>query len=168
MHSQKHGHLAIHACRCLLNKPSLRRISHCNVGLDKDGIEVVANILTSQEEDNGCIAKQITKIHFDNNVMGPECCKEFACILEKTDELVDIQYSSQRSLKEGSDILASAFASCLSNAHNSCLERLNLADSVFPKNNHCVVHCMPISTSLILTLAIVCCRMMKYMMFVKP
>jgi hypothetical protein len=26
------GHLAIHVCRCLLNKPSLRRLSLCNVG----------------------------------------------------------------------------------------------------------------------------------------
>jgi hypothetical protein len=34
-------------------------------------------------------------------------------------------------MKEVNDILASAFASCLSNAQNSCLERLNLADSVF-------------------------------------
>lgn len=138
------GHVAIHVCRCLLNKPSLRRISLCNVGLGKDGIEVVANILTREEEDNDCIAKQLTKIDIDNNAIGPEGCKEFAHILEKTEELVDVQYSSNRSLKEGSDILVSAFASCLSNAKNSCLERLNLADSVFneARSLYCVLHAM--------------------------
>lgn len=125
------GHLAIHVCRCLSKKPSLRRLSLCNVGLNKDGIEAIANILTNREEDNGCIAQQMTKNHFNNNAMGPEGCKEFARTLEKTEELVDVQYSSKRSLKEGNDILALAFASCLSNAQNSCLERLNLADSVF-------------------------------------
>ena len=81
------GHLAIHVCRCLLNKPSLRRLSLCNVGLGKDGIEAVANILTSEEEDNGCIAKQMIKIHMNNNPMGPEGCVEFACILEKQKSL---------------------------------------------------------------------------------
>jgi Ran GTPase-activating protein (RanGAP) involved in mRNA processing and transport len=125
------SHLAIYVCRCLLNKPSLRRLLLYNIGLGKDGMEAVANILTSKEEDNGCIAKQMTKIRINNNAMGPEGCKEFARILGKTKELVDVQYSSTRASKEESDILTSAFASCLSDAQNSCLERLDLADSVF-------------------------------------
>jgi hypothetical protein len=78
------GYLAIHVCRCLSNKPSLMMLSLCNVGLDKDGIEAVANILTSKEEDNGCTAQQMTTNHFNNNAMRPEGCKEFAYILEKT------------------------------------------------------------------------------------
>ena len=77
------GHLVTHVCRCLSNKPSLGRLSLCNAGLDKDGKEAIANILTSKEEDNGCIAQQMTTNHFNNNAMGPEGCKEFACILKK-------------------------------------------------------------------------------------
>jgi hypothetical protein len=47
-------------------------------------------------------------------------------------------------MKEENGILASEFASCLSNAQNSCLERLNLAKSVFAEAQslYCALHAM--------------------------
>lgn len=125
------GEQGIGACKTALNKKTLERVALCNNGLSAETMAQVADILTNDEDGTGCIASNLTKIHFYNNMSGEEGCKEFARILEKCTKLVDLRFSSTRTGKAGSDILASALDASLSEGHNPNLEKLDFCDNNF-------------------------------------
>lgn len=118
-------------CKTVLTKSSLKRLAMCNMGLAAETMQYIADILTSDEYGNGCIAERMTKIHFYNNMSGPDGCKEFSRILEKSKELTDIRFSSTRARKEGTDIFVSALDACLADGRNANLTRLDLCDNNF-------------------------------------
>ena len=125
------GQQGIGACKTALNKKSLKGIKLCNNGLSQETMGHVADILTNDEDGTGCIASNLTSIHFYNNMSGLGGCKEFARILEKCTKLEDIRFASTRAGKEGSDIVANALDASLSEGHNPNLARLDLCDNNF-------------------------------------
>jgi len=94
-------------------------------------MEQVADILTNDESGTGCLAANLTKIHFYNNMSGEGGCKQFARILEKSSNLTDIRFSSTRAGRAGSDIVASALDAALEEGRNANLEKLDLCDNNF-------------------------------------
>lgn len=131
------GEQGIGACKTALSKKSLKSIQLCNNGLSQETMAQVADILTNDEDGTGCIAGNLTSIHFFNNMSGEGGCKEFARILEKCTKLEDIRFSSTRAGKEGSDIVASALDASLSEGHNPNLTKLDLCDNNFAnKSSH--------------------------------
>ena len=125
------GQQGIGACKTVLSKPSLERLALCNNGLSEATMEEVADILTYDESGTGCVATNLTKIHFYNNMSGEGGCKQFARILEKSSKLTDIRFSSTRAGKAGSDIVASALDAALKKGRNTGLEKLDLYDNNF-------------------------------------
>lgn len=125
------GEQGIGACKTALNKKSLERLALCNNGLSQETMAQVADILTNDEDGTGCIASNMTKIHFYNNMSGEGGAKEFARILERCTKLEDIRFSSTRAGKAGSDIVASAFDASLSEGHNPNLVKLDFCDNNF-------------------------------------
>eukprot|EP00804_Cyclotella_cryptica_P025796 CCRYP_002676-RA/>CCRYP_002676-RA protein AED:0.00 eAED:-0.00 QI:0/-1/0/1/-1/1/1/0/476 len=119
------------SCKTVLSKSSLRRLSMCNNGLAAETMKDIVDILTNDEYGNGCIAEKLTKIHFFNNMSGPAGCREFARILEKSKELVDVRFSSTRAFKEGTDIFACALDACMTDGRNPNLQKLDLCDNNF-------------------------------------
>lgn len=119
------------SCMTILKKPSLRRLSLCNNGLAAETMKYVIDILTKDECSNGCIAEKLTTIHFYNNMSGPAGCREFARILDKSKDLVDVRFSSTRAFKEGTDIFACALDACLTDGRNPNLKKLDLCDNNF-------------------------------------
>ena len=118
------GQQGIWACKTVLSKPSLTKLTLCNNGLSEDTMKVVADILIR----SGCVAN-LTKVHFYNNMSGEEGCKEFARILEKSSKLIDIRFSSTRAGKAGSEIVAQALGAALEEGRNTNLEKLDLYDN---------------------------------------
>jgi Ran GTPase-activating protein 1 len=107
------GQQGIGACRTVLDKPTLKRLSLCNMGLSEHTMSEVADILLHDERSNGYIAEKMTKIHFYNNMSGVKGCRVIEHILEKIKALLDIRFASTRALRGGSDIITSALDSCL-------------------------------------------------------
>jgi Ran GTPase-activating protein 1 len=66
------GQQGIGACKSALSKKSLEKLSLCNNGLSQETMAQVADILTSDEDGTGCIASNLTKIHFYNNMSGED------------------------------------------------------------------------------------------------
>jgi hypothetical protein len=67
------GQQGIGACRTALSKKSLERLALCNNGLSRETMRQVADILTNDDDDGtGCIASNMTKIHFYNNMSGED------------------------------------------------------------------------------------------------
>ncbi len=66
------GEQAIQKCRTAINKKSLERLYLCNNGLAGESMERVADILTNDEDGDGCIAGNLTTLHFYNNMSGAE------------------------------------------------------------------------------------------------
>ena len=64
------GEQGIGACKTALDKKSLQRLALCNNGLSQETMAQVADILTNDEDGTGCIARDMTKIHFYNNMSG--------------------------------------------------------------------------------------------------
>mmetsp|Transcript_9838 Transcript_9838/g.14691 ORF Transcript_9838/g.14691 Transcript_9838/m.14691 type:complete len:481 (-) Transcript_9838:38-1480(-) len=125
------GQQGIGACKTVLSKPSLERLALCNNGLSEATMEQVADILTNDESGTGCVATNLTKIHFYNNMSGEGGCRQFARILEKSSKLTDIRFSSTRAGRDGSDIVASALDVALEEGRNANLEKLDLCDNNF-------------------------------------
>lgn len=125
------GEQGIGACNTVLTKRSLERLALCNNGLSQETMAQVADILTKDEDGTGCIASNMTKIHFYNNMSGEGGCKEMARVIEKSTRLVDLRFSSTRAGKAGSDIIASALDASLAEGHNLKLQHLDLCDNVF-------------------------------------
>ncbi|KAL7552509.1 hypothetical protein ACHAWF_015758 [Thalassiosira exigua] len=131
------GEQGIGPCKTVLGKKSLERLALCNNGLSQETMAQVADILTCDEDGTGCIAGNLTKIHFYNNMSGEGGCREFARILEKSTKLIDIRFSSTRAGKAGSDIVASALDASLTEGRNSNLTKLDLCDNVFTNKASC-------------------------------
>ena len=125
------GQQGIGACKTVLSKQSLERLALCNNGLSEATMAEVADILTNDESGTGCVATNLTKIHFYNNMSGKGGCKQFARILEKSSKLTDIRFSSTRAGKAGSDIVTSALDVALQEERNANLEKLDLCDNNF-------------------------------------
>jgi len=125
------GQQGIGACKSVIGKKSLERLSLCNNGLSEATMAQVADILTNDEDGTGSIASRLTKIHFYNNMSGEGGCSEFVRILEQSKCLVDIRFSSTRARREGSTIVASALDAALADGRNADLERLDLCDNIF-------------------------------------
>eukprot|EP00985_Skeletonema_marinoi_P020965 scaffold12616_cov199-Skeletonema_marinoi.AAC.1 len=94
-------------------------------------MEHVADILTNDTSGTGCVATNLTKIHFYNNMSKEGGCRQFARILEKSSKLTDIRFSSTRAGRDGSDIVASALDVALEEGRNANLEKLDLCDNNF-------------------------------------
>lgn len=62
------GEQAIDNCKTVLSLKSLERLSLNNTGLAENTMAKVANILTSDEDGTGCVASNLTKLHFSRNM----------------------------------------------------------------------------------------------------
>ncbi len=128
------GSKGVSACETVLSNSSLERLSLCNNGLSEYTMNEVAELLTKQDED-GCIAQNLTKIHFFNNMSGPKGCEAFAKIMEKctNNKLTDIRFSSTRAGPEGSVHIATALNSLAEGGNLENLIKLDLLDNSFQK-----------------------------------
>ena len=66
------GEQAIGACETVVTLKSLERLSLCNNGFSGETMTTVADLLTRDNDGAGCIAGNLTKIHFFNNMTGEE------------------------------------------------------------------------------------------------
>lgn len=129
------GSKGANACRSVLSgqAETLQRLSLCNNGLASQTMHELADILTEDAEngsDSACVAENLTKIHFYNNMSGDGGCAAFARILSRcTSALDDIRFSGVRGGREGSQVVASALAAMGDNVRN--IRRLDFADMTF-------------------------------------
>ena len=129
------GSKGVTACATILGGApvihSLERLSLCNNGLSRYTMDEVADLLT-QENDGYCIAMNLTKLHFFNNMSGNEGCIAFERILNKCSEkLVDVRFSGTRAGSEGSKHITDALQDLSKGGKLKNLERLDLADNTF-------------------------------------
>jgi hypothetical protein len=66
------GEQAIGSCETVLTKKSLERLFLCNAGLSTETMARVADILTRDEGGSGCVAHNLTTLHFAQNMIGDE------------------------------------------------------------------------------------------------
>jgi hypothetical protein len=66
------GEQAIECCETVLTKKSLERLFLCNAGLANETMARVADILTRDEDGLGCVARNLTTLHFAQNMSGGE------------------------------------------------------------------------------------------------
>lgn len=174
------GCKGISACAALLlgdagvgeRRSLLQSLSLCNNGLSQDSMREVADILTrplplrptttttitasmngDMNGSPGCIAANLLKLHFYNNMSGDGGCQEWARIIEQCNlsTLVDVRFSGTRATKRGSSIIANALHMLASGAgdgrgngggttsavtsvqHNNTIKmkKLDLADNTF-------------------------------------
>lgn len=134
------GSKGITACQMVLNgEPvmnSLEQLSLCNMGLSRETMDEIANLLTSPNGNGAtCIAQNLTKIHFYNNMSGPDGCKSFQRIMNKcTNKITDIRFSSTRAQSEGSAVIAETLSNLSSGGKLENLTRLDLVDNVFSES----------------------------------
>eukprot|EP00536_Pseudo-nitzschia_multiseries_P004614 jgi/Psemu1/295631/fgenesh1_pm.78_\ len=128
------GTKGIDACRTVLCGPTtintLESLSLCNNGLSKDTMEVTAVLLT-QEEDGACVANNLRKIHFYNNMSDNEGCESFRKIIAKTSKLEDIRMSGTRAKAPGSLHIAAGLKDLAEAGKLSNVVQLDLADNSF-------------------------------------
>ena len=133
------GSKGVTQCQTVLGgKPSLHsleRLSLCNNGLSEYSMNEIADLLTTNPNSGGdeiCIAQNLTKIHFFNNMSGNEGCKAFQRIMNKcTDKLTDIRFSSTRARREGSSYIAQVLSDLGTNNKLQNVTHLDLADNSF-------------------------------------
>lgn len=129
------GSKGANACRTVFSgqAETLQRLSLCNNGLASQTMHELADILTEDAEDgsdSACVAENLTKIHFYNNMSGDEGCAAFARILSRcTSALEDVRFSGVRGGREGSQVVASALATMGDSVRN--IRRLDFADMTF-------------------------------------
>lgn len=129
------GEQGIGACRTVLSKSSLERVSLCNNGLAGETMRQVADILTTEGGEGVVIARNLTRIHFFNNMSGEAGCVEFARILELSSKLVDVRFSATRAGRNGTSIMATALeASLATGDRNTDLASLDLSDNNFAED----------------------------------
>lgn len=129
------GSKGVTACATILGGVpvihTLERLSLCNNGLSRYTMDEVADLLT-QENDGCCIAMNLTKLHFYNNMSGNEGCVAFERILNKcSDKLVDVRFSGTRAGSEGSKHITDALKDLSDSGKLQNLVRLDLADNTF-------------------------------------
>ena len=66
------GEQAIGACRTVLNKKTLEKLSMCNCGLAFMTMVTVADILLEDADGTGCVAANLTSMVFSRNMSGDE------------------------------------------------------------------------------------------------
>ena len=125
------GLLGIRLCTTLLSKSSLQAIELCDNGLSAEAMEIVAHTLTQDESGNGCVAANLSKIHFFNNNSGDEGCRHLASILENCSNLKDLRFASTHTGRAGTDMITSALVAALEDGRNVGLGRLDLNDNNF-------------------------------------
>mmetsp|Transcript_2059 Transcript_2059/g.2804 ORF Transcript_2059/g.2804 Transcript_2059/m.2804 type:complete len:472 (-) Transcript_2059:71-1486(-) len=131
------GSKGIVTCQTVLGgKPAidtLERLSLCNNGLSEFSMNEVADILTNIDESNdSCIANNLTKIHFYNNMSGDNGCKSFERIMNNcSNKLQDIRFSGTRASSKGSIHISKALQKLGQEGKLGNVERLDLADNSF-------------------------------------
>eukprot|EP00535_Pseudo-nitzschia_heimii_P002202 CAMPEP_0197185814 /NCGR_PEP_ID=MMETSP1423-20130617/12726_1 /TAXON_ID=476441 /ORGANISM="Pseudo-nitzschia heimii, Strain UNC1101" /LENGTH=465 /DNA_ID=CAMNT_0042636971 /DNA_START=38 /DNA_END=1435 /DNA_ORIENTATION=- len=127
------GTKGVIACKTVLSGPSvvdtLQRLKLCNNGLSKYTMEEVAVLLT--EGDSKCIAKNLTLIHFFNNMSDDDGCNSFKKILARSENLKDIRFSGTRAKAKGSIDIASGLHELAKIGNLTDIRRLDLADNSF-------------------------------------
>jgi len=130
------GTKGIDACSTVLGgdanvTANLAKLSLCNNGLSESTMHEVADLLTKGGDN--CIAKNLTQIHFYNNMSGPKGCEAFESIMEKCTEnkLTDIRFSSTRARAGGSTHITTALKSLAESGNLEHVTRLDLADNTF-------------------------------------
>ena len=149
------GSKGVTACETVLcGSPvagTLERLSLQNNGLSEDTMDEVALLLTRESESesesadnseddkalhkeygNACIAQNLTKIHFFNNMSGNAGCASFKKIMSRcTGNLTDIRFSGTRARAEGSAHIVSALSDLADAGKLVNITRLDLADNSF-------------------------------------
>lgn len=116
---------------------SLESVSLCNNGLSEYSMDEIADVLTatssgSNGTSSSCIAQNLTKIHFFNNMSGDKGCDSFAKIMQHcTEKLTDIRYSGTRAKSGGSKTIAKALKSLAAAGKLDNLTSLDLGDNSF-------------------------------------
>jgi Ran GTPase-activating protein (RanGAP) involved in mRNA processing and transport len=127
------GTKGVVACETVLSGPSvmdtLQRLKLCNNGLSKYTMEEVAVLLT--KGDASCIAKNLTQIHFFNNMSDDDGCESFKKIIARAEHLEDIRFSGTRAKAKGSAFIASGLGDLAKDGNLSDIVRLDLADNSF-------------------------------------
>ena len=127
------GTKGVVACKTVLSGPSviktLQRLKLCNNGLSQYTMDEVAVLLT--EGESSCIAKNLTQIHFFNNMSDDDGCKSFKKIIARSENLDDIRFSGTRAKAEGSAFIASGLKDLAESGNLSNVTRLDLADNSF-------------------------------------
>ena len=129
------GFKGIKMCeKALVEKASLERLSLCNNGLSWESMKDIADILTAEFASNSdsCIAQNLTKLHFYNNMSGPQGSEQFERIMDRcSDKLTDIRYSSTRAGHEGSTYITRALCKLGEARKLENVTHLDLADNEF-------------------------------------
>jgi len=127
------GTKGVVACETVLSGPSvmdtLQRLKLCNNGLSKYTMEEVAVLLTTG--DSSCIAKNLTQIHFFNNMSDDDGCESFKKIIARSEKLEDIRFSGTRAKAKGSAFITSGLGDLAKEGKLSDVVRLDLADNSF-------------------------------------
>ena len=137
---------AVLSSKCRGGNITLERLSLCNNGLSEYSMNEIADLLTEeaclnnegQDDDDEkkntmmCIAENLTKIHFFNNMSGNEGCKAFERIMNKcSSKLTDIRFSSTRARREGSEYIAKALMTLANDGRLHNVTQLDLCDNSF-------------------------------------
>ncbi len=138
------GSKGVSQCMSVLGENrKLQRLSLCNNGLSKYSMNEIADLLTAEHEqsheggiDNStspfCIAQNLTKIHFFNNMSGNEGCEAFERIMGRcSSKLTNIRFSSTRAEREGSAYITRALKNLSTRLNN--VTHLDLCDNSFPE-----------------------------------
>jgi len=127
------GTKGVVACETVLSGPSvmdtLQRLKLCNNGLSKYTMEEVAVLLTTG--DSSCIAKNLTQIHFFNNMSDDDGCESFKKIIARSEKLEDIRFSGTRAKAKGSAFITSGLGDLAKEGKLGDVVRLDLADNSF-------------------------------------
>lgn len=127
------GTKGVDACKSVLSGPTvsetLQRLRLCNNGLSKYTMDEVQVLLTDGE--SSCIAKNLTQVHFFNNMSDDAGCGSFKKIIACSENLTDIRFSGTRAKAAGSADIASGLKDLAESGKLGNITRLDLADNSF-------------------------------------
>ena len=131
------GSKGLTACEMVLGGKavmnSMESLKLCNNGLSEYTMAEVATLLTNEHGiDGSCIAQNLRRVHFYNNMSGNQGCESFAQIMAKAShKLEDIRMSGTRARAEGSAYITSSLSSLADQNKLKNLAKLDLADNSF-------------------------------------
>eukprot|EP00547_Thalassionema_nitzschioides_P008955 CAMPEP_0194227032 /NCGR_PEP_ID=MMETSP0156-20130528/42651_1 /TAXON_ID=33649 /ORGANISM="Thalassionema nitzschioides, Strain L26-B" /LENGTH=469 /DNA_ID=CAMNT_0038959505 /DNA_START=83 /DNA_END=1492 /DNA_ORIENTATION=- len=127
------GTKGVVACKTILSGPTvidtLQCLKLCNNGLSKYTMDEVAVLLT--EGESSCIAKNLTQVHFFNNMSDDDGCASFKKIIACAENLTDIRFSGTRAKAKGSAFITSGLKDLAESGRLGNVTRLDLADNSF-------------------------------------
>ena len=127
------GTKGVVACKSVLSGPAvsetLQKLRLCNNGLSKYTMDEVQVLLT--EGESSCIAKNLTQVHFFNNMSDDAGCTSFKKIIACSENLTDIRFSGTRAKAAGSADIASGLKDLAESGNLGNIVRLDLADNSF-------------------------------------